>query len=98
MYQATWESVVSSVTWSGGSFSRLRRRRGGTWSLQPAWWSSSPCSLLPPVSPTAMGERGEGRVNEAQGNVKIKERDNEGKKGRKGGKRQDRERGKGESK
>lgn len=54
--QATWENVVSSVTQSGGSYSRLRKRRRGTWSLRPAWWGSSPCSPSLPVSPTATGE------------------------------------------
>lgn len=57
VYQATWGNDVSSVTWNGWSFSGLRRRRRGTWSLQPAWLSSFPCSLSQPVSPTAMGKR-----------------------------------------
>ncbi len=66
---ATWGSAVSSVTWSGGSFSRLRRRREETWSLQPAWWSLCPCSPLLPVSPTATGERGGGGGGGGGGDV-----------------------------
>lgn len=60
VYQAIWGNDVSSVTWNGWSFSGLKRRRRGTWSLQPAWWSSFPCSLSQPVSPTAMGKRKKG--------------------------------------
>lgn len=59
VYQATWGSAVSSVTWSGGNISRLRKRREETWSSRPAWWSSFPCSQSLPVSPTAMGEEEE---------------------------------------
>lgn len=74
MYPATWGSAVSSVTWSGGNFSRLRKRREETWSLRPAWWSSFLCSPSLPVSPTATGEREEGGevANEGQGIKKLK--------------------------
>lgn len=53
---ATWGSAVSSVTSSGGIFSRPRRRREETWPSLPAWCCLCRCSPLPPASPTATGE------------------------------------------
>lgn len=53
---ATWGSAVSSVTSSGGIFSRPSRRREETWPSLPAWCSLCRCSPLLPASHTATGE------------------------------------------